>query len=529
MPITFKHDAAGVPFSQDENRRKYGQSLQMQQRKYDMDNSQLAQSAAYDMQRLGAGYGGRRGTTSGVMQPATMAKDPNDLISEMISSGEFYGNRDMQGVLAARAAVLADEKLDPVQRREGLNAANTRILTRLGGMQPMPVVLPAGQTVAAQTSAAKGGAPTGMVDARQHFREHPEDFDAWEKRTREEYEAAGMDLPPDNVEQAVADTFNRRQKWLWEDQNQQAAAAATPPVAPPQPTQLPRRAPGPLSAGSQSSSGRGYIFIKPKGSSVTETARPQQQQPVPQSPQPMSQTGQPMTLDTQYEIQNPQQSEGINYFDPNNPAYAAMRGPDPAYMNPSPGHTMQKLPGGGVDYGQGPSGQNVSTRVRPGGTMAEYAPPVNVKPPVTDANFPPRSPGDTPDSAQMARDKAYGKASRNAWMDVSGASYAPEEIGQFWDGKLGEAKSESDKAEYAAVRDFVAQGQPPEITRAIMVAYDSSVPKEKKRKAIEFLKANGVSLVEIAKKSRSRPVAEGVGVIPLGNDTARQFVREPKY
>jgi hypothetical protein len=156
MGIVVRHEAAGVPYSVDNERRKYGQQLQMQQRKYDMDNSQMAQSHMYDMQRLGAGYGTRRGATSGVMQPAMMAGDPNDFIQEMIDSGQFKGTRDMQGVLAARSSILSDQNLDQVQRSAALQKVNSLINARLGGLQPMTPRPTAQELLDANTAMADG-------------------------------------------------------------------------------------------------------------------------------------------------------------------------------------------------------------------------------------------------------------------------------------------------------------------------------------------------------------------------------------
>jgi hypothetical protein len=76
--------------------------------------------------------------------------------------------------------------------------------------------------------------------------------------------------------------------------------------------------------------------------------------------------------DTQYSLQNPQMSAGQAYFDPNNPVYAEMRTADQSVVNPQ----RQTLgePGGSrglgqLNYGQGPSGQNVYADIVPGGTM----------------------------------------------------------------------------------------------------------------------------------------------------------------
>jgi DNA-binding transcriptional MerR regulator len=79
-----------------------------------------------------------------------------------------------------------------------------------------------------------------------------------------------------------------------------------------------------------------------------------------------------LSRDTQYSLQNPQMSAGQAYFDPNNPVYAEMRAADQSIVNPQK-QTLGE-PGGSrglgqVNYGQGPSGQNVYADIVPGGTM----------------------------------------------------------------------------------------------------------------------------------------------------------------
>jgi hypothetical protein len=79
-----------------------------------------------------------------------------------------------------------------------------------------------------------------------------------------------------------------------------------------------------------------------------------------------------LSRDTQYSLQNPQMSAGQAYFDPNNPVYAEMRAADQNIVNPQ--RQTFGEPGGSrglgqINYGQGPSGQNVYADIVPGGTM----------------------------------------------------------------------------------------------------------------------------------------------------------------
>ena len=82
-------------------------------------------------------------------------------------------------------------------------------------------------------------------------------------------------------------------------------------------------------------------------------------------------------VDMAYDAVNPDRSAGTNYFDPENPEYARMRGADPNIMNPP--KNVGKFKGryglGGMDYGINPAtGNRVTVSVRPGGGL-EYDEP----------------------------------------------------------------------------------------------------------------------------------------------------------
>lgn len=82
-------------------------------------------------------------------------------------------------------------------------------------------------------------------------------------------------------------------------------------------------------------------------------------------------------VDMAYDAVNPGRSAGTNYFDPENPEYARMRGADPNIMNPpkNVGSFKGRYGLGGMDYGINPAtGNRVTASVRPGGGL-EYDEP----------------------------------------------------------------------------------------------------------------------------------------------------------
>jgi hypothetical protein len=114
------------------------------------------------------------------------------------------------------------------------------------------------------------------------------------------------------------------------------------------------------------------------------------QAPIPKmqgAPKPPSGLG----ADTKFDLQNRQNSPGTNFFNRENPAYAAMRAPAPKPVTPKPAAGQSNT----INFGQGPSGNPVEANIANQGIM-----PV--------ANTP------GPTAAERAYDDAY-KAKFNAF------------------------------------------------------------------------------------------------------------------
>lgn len=173
----------------------------------------------------------------------------------------------------------------------------------------------------------------------------------------------------------------------------QTAPVAAPPVSP--------------EASPSKKGARGYISAAPRGGSVTELGR----NPVySQDGKFLGDTGlydqqgadyirrqaagvQPMAqpvsteragfdaamgsnLDTAYDLANMDRSPGTNFFNPENPAYAAMRAPAPQQSTGNVGQFKGRYGLGGVDYGINPAtGNRVTASIRPGGGL-EFDEPV---------------------------------------------------------------------------------------------------------------------------------------------------------
>jgi hypothetical protein len=112
---------------------------------------------------------------------------------------------------------------------------------------------------------------------------------------------------------------------------------------------------------------------------LANPAQPPQQQPATQY-LPGGAPYNANLVDMAYDAANPGRSAGTNYFDPENPEYARMRGADQSIVNPQK-ETLGKPGGryglGMIDYGINPAtGNRVTASIRPGGTMPEYDEPV---------------------------------------------------------------------------------------------------------------------------------------------------------
>jgi hypothetical protein len=183
-----------------------------------------------------------------------------------------------------------------------------------------------------------------------------------------------------------------------------AQQAASQQAAPATPAATPQAAP---TATLAKRGARGYVSISPQGQSVTSLGRNamynergefvgdpglydrqgadyirQQAAGVQPVAQPVS-TGKAgfdaamgNNLDTAYDLANMDRSPGTNFFNPENPAYAAMRAPAPQQNTGNVGQFKGRYGLGGVDYGINPAtGNRVTASIRPGGGL-EFDEPV---------------------------------------------------------------------------------------------------------------------------------------------------------
>jgi hypothetical protein len=550
MGIVLRHEAAGVPFNRDNDRTKYGQALALQQRNDDNSTRRRFQNQQYETQQ--------RYDNQDFLLNRDLGNNLADL-DQAIAKGQFDPviAKKLRQSLALEAEAMSNPGIDATQRAEALQIARAQRVPLLA-MRRDATQEPTVGDQFNQRRYAEGGRqwlqnskgdfdeitpqsqPQAPSTAREAFNQNP--------RMESDYlkMAEGYLRDPENPT-AFPD---RNALWdkaeeLWGvDQMRRrgpAPAQSTMPandgpmVPPSRPVTGSSQYVGkqfaegqgvlPPSRGAQASTGKGYIFIKPSGKSVTQSVGMPSAPPAAVSPANpwegvVSPTGQPMTADTQYDMQNLDRSPGINFFDPNNPAYAAMRAPQMQQPQAAPQYAGQSGLGG-VNFGinQG-TGNNVSASVRPGGTMLQYDEPYSVRPPVTDEDFKkyrkaPASPGEMA-SAQDAFREQQAAATQSAAARDS-----------FFTERLNEAENPDKKSEIKAFQDFVSQGQPPEIENAIMVGLNPNSTDDEKKKAIAILRAKGVSLKDIL--SRAYPKADGIGVVPISDDANRQLVRQPKY
>ena len=183
-----------------------------------------------------------------------------------------------------------------------------------------------------------------------------------------------------------------------------AQQAASQQAAPATPVATPQTAPTTTPA---KRGARGYVSISPQGQSVTALGRNamynergefvgdpglydrqgadyirQQTAGVQPVAQPVS-TGRAgfdaamgSNLDTAYDLANMDRSPGTNFFNLENPAYAAMRAPAPQQNTGNVGQFKGRYGLGGVDYGINPAtGNRVTASIRPGGGL-EFDEPI---------------------------------------------------------------------------------------------------------------------------------------------------------
>lgn len=191
--------------------------------------------------------------------------------------------------------------------------------------------------------------------------------------------------------------------------------------------------------------------------------------------------------DTMYDLANSGRSSGTNYFDPQNPAYAAMRAPMQQQV-PSQGRFMGAYGMGGVDYGMNQAtGNRVTGSVRPGGTMVQYDEPTVVRPPINVSG-----------SAPAARNVMGVNVSPGGTGRAAG-SYNPPTVTQKAAPKDASKAGVQKKALTAqtgmsqAVADFASK-QSSNVQDAIRDAYDTKLSNKSRENAIRFLLSKGIDL-----------------------------------
>lgn len=399
MPIVLRHEAAGIPAGQNPN-RKYGQSMVLQQQQADQNMRLRAQDAQYDMQRIGA---------MAQMRQPSIGEDAS-MLDQEIRSGLY----DPDTVRALRddermiGEIMRDRRIDYTQRAKALENIQSRMrMMRATGKRMEPKM----------QSTIPGGAPPltqSPKTPQQAFREDPKLAEKYMAMVTEQETNAGVTLPLkekvaralalySEYQSALADPTDEKDGQQPAAQQPNAPAQNAPPPPPPPPGSPSGKAPAyiPIAPGGGRQQGSGQVgesqqspVYSPDGKFLGDPRlydqaganyiRQQVSPPAPPSQLPPS--GRPgldaavgNNMDTIYDLANMDRSAGTNYFDPENPAYAAMRGPDQSILNTAQntGRFMGRYGLGGIDYGINPAtGNRVTASIRPGGTMPEYDEPV---------------------------------------------------------------------------------------------------------------------------------------------------------
>lgn len=388
MPIVLRHQAAGIAPDQENPRTKYGMAMVLQQQRADQEMRQRAQDAQYDMQRMGA-----MGAMRQMREPSIGEDDA--MLEQEIRSGLYDPDtvRALRQDQRAMRQIMRDTNIDGTQRAQALGNLQSRMrMSRsTGKVQPMMQQM---GPAALQTKPP-------MTEA-EYFSDEKNYASAY-AAAQAKLEAAGSNtVNEENIQAQMHNDYLAKQKFLegLRQPQPQGQPSAQPPNAP---AAAPATNPQASYTGGQSTFGASPVMAQggmgapagpgayqPTGSYTSpevfgaanvlaNTAQPPQQQPATQ----YLPDGTPYNVnvvDMAYDAVNPGRSAGTNYFDPENPEYARMRGADQSIVNPQK-ETLGKPGGryglGMIDYGINPAtGNRVTASIRPGGTMPEYDEPV---------------------------------------------------------------------------------------------------------------------------------------------------------
>ncbi len=388
MPIVLRHQAAGIAPDQENPRTKYGMAMVLQQQRADQQMRQRTQDQQYDMQRMGA-----MGAMREMREPSIGEDDA--MLEQEIRSGLYDPDtvRALRQDQRAMRQIMRDTNIDGTQRAQALGNLQSRMrMSRsTGKVQPMMQQM---GPAALQTKPP-------MTEA-EYFSDEKNYANAY-AAAQARLEAAGPDTPvtPENIQAQMHNDYLAKQKFLQglsqpQGQGQPAAQPPNAPAAAPaanpqasysggQPTfgASPVMAQGGMGAPVGPGAYQPGSYTSPQvfgaANVLANPAQPPQQQPATQY-LPGGAPYNANLVDMAYDAANPGRSAGTNYFDPENPEYARMRGADQSIVNPQK-ETLGKPGGryglGMIDYGINPAtGNRVTASIRPGGTMPEYDEPV---------------------------------------------------------------------------------------------------------------------------------------------------------
>ena len=224
MPITFRHDAAGIPLGKgDDARSKYGMAMVGQQQKYDAEMRQGQQDAMYGMQKLGA------------MRDMQSAREPSlgeesAMMDNEIRSGAYDPDtvRALRDNERAIKLILRDRSLNATQQSMAIGniRSQMRMMRSTGRVQP----------VMQQMGPAALQTKPPMTEA-EYFSDENNYAKAY-AAAQARLEAAGPDTPatPENIQAQMHNDYLARQKFVegLRQPQGQGQPAAQPPAAQPQ-------------------------------------------------------------------------------------------------------------------------------------------------------------------------------------------------------------------------------------------------------------------------------------------------------
>ena len=420
MPIRFQYDAAAVVPPKQNELKKYGGPLVMQQRKYDMEQMQDRQQNDLRMGNVAAMQNFNR-------QPSIGEDDA--MLEQEIRSGAYDPEtvRALRDDQRAMRQIMRDRNIDGTQRAKALDNLRSRMrMSRsTGKVQPMMQQMP--------PAAIQGKPPMTEADYFSDPKNYSDSYATAQARLQE----GNTPVTPDNVHAQMHNDYLAKQKFLQglsQPQGQPQPNAPAGPQAPTAPAAAPAANPQASYSGGQPTFGASPVMaqggmgasvgqgayqptgsytspevfgaanvlaqqgqqagqqpslagarkwtsidgnyttegefqgfapgLSPDGSQIAMIKRSDTQKVVNVPLDRLSREDSMLLMtggsrDTQYAMQNPQMSAGQAYFDPNNPVRQEMSAADQSMVNPQKQTLGQ--PGGRYGLGQIDYGINPAT------------------------------------------------------------------------------------------------------------------------------------------------------------------------